>query len=145
MMVGRAVQLGVKKDPAKPGEVVLEADQLVVLNERNQVAVDGVSFQVHEGEIFGIAGVQGNGQTELVEAVTGLRRVHNGRIQFLNKPIANADPRAITEIGAAHVPEDRQRDGLVLPFPVADNLVLNTYYLEPFTEARRSSRMPTNA
>ncbi len=134
MMVGRAVQLGVKKDPAKPGEVVLEADQLVVLNDRNQVAVDGVSFQVHEGEIFGIAGVQGNGQTELVEAVTGLRRAHNGRIQFLKKNIINADPRAITEIGAAHVPEDRQRDGLVLPFPVADNLVLNTYYLEPFTE-----------
>jgi ABC-type uncharacterized transport system ATPase subunit len=134
MMVGRAVQLGVEKNPAKPGEVVLETDQLVVLNERNQIAVDSVSFQVRAGEIFGIAGVQGNGQTELVEAVTGLRRVHQGRIQFLNKPIANVDPRAITEIGAAHVPEDRQRDGLVLPFPVADNLVLNTYYLEPFTQ-----------
>jgi ABC-type uncharacterized transport system ATPase subunit len=134
MMVGRAVQLGVDKSPAKPGEVVLDTDQLVVLNKRNQVAVDGVSFQIHSGEIFGIAGVQGNGQTELVEAVTGLRRVHEGQIKFLGEPIANADPRAITEIGAAHVPEDRQRDGLVLPFPVADNLILNTYYLEPFTQ-----------
>lgn len=134
MMVGRAVQLGVEKGPAKPGAVVLETDQLVVLNERNQIAVDGISFEVRAGEIFGIAGVQGNGQTELVEAITGLRRVHEGNIQFLGKPITNADPRAITEIGAAHVPEDRQRDGLVLPFPVADNLVLNTYYLEPFTD-----------
>jgi simple sugar transport system ATP-binding protein len=134
MMVGRAVQLGVDRDPAKPGDVVLEACDLVVLNERNQIAVDGVSFQVRAGEILGVAGVQGNGQTELVEAVTGMRAAHTGLIDFLGQDIASAAPRTITELGAAHVPEDRQRDGLVLPFPVADNLVLNTYYLEPFTE-----------
>jgi ABC-type uncharacterized transport system ATPase subunit len=134
MMVGRAVQLGVEKDSAKPGKVVLEADQLVVLNERNQIAVDSVSFQVHAGEIFGIAGVQGNGQTELVEAVTGLRGVHAGELSLLGRDISSASPRTITELGSAHVPEDRQRDGLVLAFPVADNLVLNTYYLEPFTQ-----------
>jgi simple sugar transport system ATP-binding protein len=134
MMVGRAVQLGVDKDPAKPADSVLNVDALVVLNERNQVAVDRISFDVHAGEILGIAGVQGNGQTELVEAVTGLRGVHEGKINLLGQDISHATPRTITELGTAHVPEDRQRDGLVLPFPVADNLVLNTYYLEPFTE-----------
>jgi ABC-type uncharacterized transport system ATPase subunit len=134
MMVGRAVQLGVDKDPAKPGDVILEVQELIVLNERNQVAVDEISFDVHAGEILGIAGVQGNGQTELVEAITGLRGIHEGLIHLLGRDIAGADPRVITEMGSAHVPEDRQRDGLVLPFPVADNLVLNTYYLEPFTK-----------
>ncbi len=133
MMVGRAVKLGVDKKPAKPGEVVLEVEDLVVLDERNQVAVDGVSFEVRAGEILGIAGVQGNGQTELVEAVTGLKAPFSGSIRFQGEDISRADPRRITELGSAHVPEDRQRDGLVLPFPVADNLVLNTYYQVPFT------------
>jgi simple sugar transport system ATP-binding protein len=134
MMVGRAVQLGVDKDPAKPGDVVLAVEELVVLNERSQIAVDKISFNVHAGEILGVAGVQGNGQTELVEAVTGLRDVYEGTISLSGEDIANAAPRVITEIGTSHVPEDRQRDGLVLPFPVSDNLVLNTYYLEPYTK-----------
>jgi simple sugar transport system ATP-binding protein len=134
MMVGRAVQLGVDKEPAKPKEVVLQVDSLVVANDRNQVAVDGVSFEVREGEIFGVAGVQGNGQTELVETVTGLREVVNGSIHLLGEEVTDADPREITELGAAHVPEDRQRDGLILAFPVADNLILNTYYKEPYTQ-----------
>jgi ABC-type uncharacterized transport system ATPase subunit len=134
MMVGRAVQLGVEKEPAKPGEIVLEVNDLVVANDRNQVAVDEITFEVRSGEIFGVAGVQGNGQTELVEAITGLREVVEGVIHFLGEDIANANPRRITELGAAHVPEDRQRDGLILAFPVSDNLVLNTYYLEPYTE-----------
>jgi simple sugar transport system ATP-binding protein len=133
MMVGRAVQLGVDKDPAQPGDVVLEVEDLVVANDRNQVSVDEISFKVHAGEIFGVAGVQGNGQTELVEAVTGMREVVDGTIRLLGEDIANANPRKITELGAAHVPEDRQRDGLILSFPVADNLVLNTYYFEPYT------------
>lgn len=133
MMVGRAVQLGVDKGPANPEEVVLEVRYLVVANDRNQVAVDEISFELQAGEILGIAGVQGNGQTELVEAVTGLRDVIEGTIHLLGEDIANADPRTVTEIGAAHVPEDRQRDGLILAFPVADNLVLNTYYQEPYT------------
>lgn len=134
MMVGRAVQLGVDKEPAKPKDVILEVKHLIVANDRNQVAVDEISFDVRGGEIFGVAGVQGNGQTELVEAVTGLREVVDGAIHFLGEDIANAKPRTITELGAAHVPEDRQRDGLILAFPVADNLVLNTYYLEPYTK-----------
>ncbi len=134
MMVGRAVQLGVDKDPAKPAEAVLEVRDLVVLNDRHQVAVDNVSFEVHAGEILGVAGVQGNGQSQLVEAVTGLRAVHDGTITLLGQDVSRANPRTITELGTAHVPMDRQRDGLVLPFSVADNLVLNTYYLQPFTQ-----------
>jgi len=134
MMVGREVQLGVEKNPPKVGDAVLKVNDLVVLNDRNQVAVDGISIEVHAGEILGIAGVQGNGQTELVEAITGLRPPQEGTIRFLEDEISQATPREITELGAAHVPEDRQRDGLILPFPVADNLVLNTYYLPPFTQ-----------
>lgn len=134
MMVGRAVQLGVEKEPAKPEEVILEINELVVGNDRNQIAVDEIDFEVRAGEIFGVAGVQGNGQTELVEAVTGLREVISGSIQLLGEDVANADPRKITELGAAHVPEDRQRDGLILAFPVADNLILNTYYQQPYTQ-----------
>ncbi len=134
MMVGREVQLGVEKNPPKVGDAVLKVNDLVVLNDRNQVAVDGISIEVHAGEILGIAGVQGNGQTELVEAITGLRPPLEGTIHFLEDEITKATPREITELGAAHVPEDRQRDGLILPFPVADNLVLNTYYLPPFTQ-----------
>jgi simple sugar transport system ATP-binding protein len=106
---------------------------LVVANDRNQVAVDKITFEVRAGEILGVAGVQGNGQTELVEALTGLQEVLEGTIQLLGEEIANADPRTITELGSAHVPEDRQRDGLILTFPVADNLVLNTYYQPPYT------------
>ncbi|MEA1977431.1 MAG: ABC transporter ATP-binding protein [Chloroflexota bacterium] len=134
MMVGREVQLGVEKNPPKVGDAVLNVNDLVVINDRNRVAVDGVSIEVHAGEILGIAGVQGNGQTELVEAITGLRPPQEGTIHFLEDEISQATPREITELGAAHVPEDRQRDGLILPFPVADNLVLNTYYLPPFTQ-----------
>jgi simple sugar transport system ATP-binding protein len=134
MMVGRAVKLQVEKMASEVGNVVLEVEDLVVLDERQQVAVDGVSFEVREGEILGIAGVQGNGQTELVEAVTGLRKSYGGQIEINGKDVTEAKPRAITEMGSAHVPEDRQRDGLVLPFPVSDNLVLNTYYRPPFSD-----------
>ncbi len=134
MMVGRAVQLEVERKPNPPGEVVLSVQDLMVLDERHQVAVDGVSFEVRAGEILGIAGVQGNGQTELVEALTGLRPPQAGKITLLGQEITHSRPRRITELGAAHVPEDRQRDGLVLSFPVADNLILNTYYQPPFTK-----------
>jgi simple sugar transport system ATP-binding protein len=134
MMVGRAVQLELDKAPARVGEPVLEVRNLLVLDERHQVAVDDVSFEVCAGEVLGIAGVQGNGQTELVEAVTGLRLPEEGKILLLGQDITRWAPREITELGAAHVPEDRQLDGLVLPFPIADNLILNTYYQEPFAK-----------
>ena len=132
MMVGREVILTVNKKPAKPEGVVLQVENLRVLDDRRQVAVNGVSFEVRAGEILGVAGVQGNGQTELVEALTGLRAITGGRTLMLGHDTTHASPREILETGVAHVPEDRQRDGLVLSYPVADNLVLNTYYLPPF-------------
>ncbi|MCK5314990.1 MAG: ABC transporter ATP-binding protein, partial [Anaerolineales bacterium] len=134
MMVGREVSLEVEKTPSQIGDPVLEVDDLVVLDERQQVAVDGVSFDVRAGEVLGLAGVQGNGQTELVEAITGMRQSREGEIILLGEHITRSTPRQITELNTAHVPEDRQRDGLVLSFPVSDNLVLNNYYLPPFTK-----------
>jgi len=135
MMVGRPVDLKLDKKPAKPGAVQLKVEDLVVADDRNHVTVDGVSFDLHKGEVLGIAGVQGNGQTELVEAITGLRDPIGGRITLGDGvDITRAHPREFTELGSAHIPEDRQLDGLVLSFPVADNLVLNTYYNQPFAK-----------
>ncbi|HEV8634419.1 MAG TPA: ABC transporter ATP-binding protein [Chloroflexota bacterium] len=132
MMVGRPVLLRVRKEPARPGEPVLTVDGLTVVGDRGNVAVDGVSLEVRAGEVLGIAGVEGNGQTELVEALTGLRPIRSGSVLIDGHDYANAIPRRITEAGSAHVPEDRQEDGLVLAYSIADNLVLNTYYLAPF-------------
>lgn len=134
MMVGRAVNLEVDKQPAKPGAVVLNVKNLVVADDRHQVTVDDVSFDICAGEVLGVAGVQGNGQTELVEAITGLRIPASGKILLKGNDVTKAAPREVTEMGAAHVPEDRQRDGLVLPFPVSDNLILQTYYQSPFSK-----------
>jgi ABC-type uncharacterized transport system ATPase subunit len=132
MMVGREVVLQVEKEAAHPTETVLDVDDLQVMDDRGNVAVRGVSFQVRAGEVLGVAGVQGNGQTELVEALTGLRQVEGGRVRIMGNDVTGASPRRILEQGVAHVPEDRQKDGLVLSFPVSNNLVLNTYYVEPF-------------
>jgi simple sugar transport system ATP-binding protein len=132
MMVGRQVELTVQKEEAKPGEVILQVRDLRVLDDRENLAVNGVSLEVRSGEIVGVAGVQGNGQTELVEALTGLRSVLTGHIHINSHETTHASPRQVVELGVAHVPEDRQRDGLVLSYPVADNMVLNTYYLPPF-------------
>ncbi len=128
MMVGREVNLELDRAPANPGETVLKVKDLVVADETLQITVEGVSFEVHAGEVVGVAGVQGNGQTELVEALTGLRPPVSGKITLMGEDVTRASPRQVTELGSAHVPEDRQRDGLVLPFSVADNLVLNMYY-----------------
>ncbi|MGH2582309.1 MAG: ABC transporter ATP-binding protein [Anaerolineales bacterium] len=132
MMVGRDVSLQADKKASKPGQAILSVRDLKVLDDRKQLAVDGVSFEVNKGEILGIAGVQGNGQTELVSAITGLRKPFSGKITFAGKDITHLGPREITELGSAHIPEDRQRHGLVLNYPVADNLVLNSYYREPY-------------
>lgn len=134
MMVGREVLLEVEKGPAKPGEVVLEVRDLCVRDDRHLMAVKEASFQVKAGEVLGVAGVQGNGQTELVEALTGLRKIEEGQVTISGHDTTTASPREITETGSAHVPEDRLRDGLVLTFSVADNLVLNTYYQHPFSK-----------
>ncbi|MBK8020205.1 MAG: ABC transporter ATP-binding protein [Chloroflexi bacterium] len=133
MMVGRQVMLQVDKTPAKPGDAVLVVEDLVVLDDRKLQAVRGVSLEVRAGEIVGIAGVQGNGQTELVEAITGLRPALSGRIILNGQDVTHASPRKITEAGVAHVPEDRQKNGMVGPFPIKDNLVLQTYHVEAFS------------
>jgi simple sugar transport system ATP-binding protein len=132
MMVGRAVQLTVDKTASEPREAVLEVADLKVFDDRGHVAVDGVSFQVRAGEIVCVAGVQGNGQTELVEAVTGLRPPVEGSIRLQGRDITKADANHVLDAGVGHVPEDRQRDGLVADFSIADNMVLDTYDKPPF-------------
>ncbi len=132
MMVGREVILQVDKGDAHPGEPALTVTDLHVLDDRDLPAVRGLSLEVRAGEILGIAGVQGNGQTELVEAITGLRPAAGGHIFIGGQNMTHAAPRRITEAGVAHVPEDRQKDGMVATFPIKDNLVLQTYYIKPF-------------
>jgi general nucleoside transport system ATP-binding protein len=132
MMVGRAVTLIVDKDEAHPGAPVLQVEELVVLDDRRSVAVDKLVLEVRAGEVLGIAGVQGNGQTELVEALTGLRPVLSGHVRLLGQDTTNVTPRTVLETGVAHIPEDRHRHGLVLSYPIADNFVLSTYYRDPF-------------
>lgn len=134
MMVGRDVSLSVDKKPAEAKEKILQVKDLVVLDDLNQIAVNKINFDVRSGEILGIAGVQGNGQTELVKAVTGLSHAIDGKVELLGEDITKASPRTITELGSAHIPEDRQQDGLVLTSTIADNMVLNTYYLDPFAK-----------
>jgi ABC-type uncharacterized transport system ATPase subunit len=138
MMVGREVILTVEKAGYTPGEEVFEVRDLVVRDDRGLVAVDNVSFDVRAGEILALAGVQGNGQTELVEAIAGMRKVESGSITLHGRDITNSTPRETLDAGLGHIPEDRQRDGLVLSMSVADNLVLNTPRRAPF--ARRGSR-----
>jgi ABC-type uncharacterized transport system ATPase subunit len=138
MMVGREVILTVEKASYSPGEEVFEVRDLVVRDDRGLIAVDNVSFDVRAGEILALAGVQGNGQTELVEAIAGMRKVESGSITLHGRDITHATPRETLDAGLGHIPEDRQRDGLVLSMSVADNLVLNTPRKAPF--ARRGSR-----
>ncbi|MCL4560091.1 MAG: ABC transporter ATP-binding protein, partial [Chloroflexi bacterium] len=134
MMVGRDVLLTVEKGQSHPSETVLEVDRLSVAGKTNHLAVNQVSFEVRAGEVYGIAGVQGNGQTELIEAITGLKKAANGSIRLLGKETANHSPRALTRLGLAHIPEDRQKDGLVLAFPIDTNLILDTYFQRPFSD-----------
>ncbi|MBI3739708.1 MAG: ATP-binding cassette domain-containing protein, partial [Chloroflexi bacterium] len=126
------VILTVKKDAAKPKDVVLDVQDLHVDDDRGLETVRGVSFEVRAGEILGIAGVQGNGQTQLTEALTGLRPEKSGKFILAGKDVTGMPPRPITEAGLGHIPEDRQRHGLVLSYTVADNMVLCSYYLAPF-------------
>ena len=134
MMVGRPVDLEVEKSESQPGEVVLSVKDLTVTNILGATALDGVSFEVRRKEIVGIAGVQGNGQTELVEALTGLREVAGGTVTIKGQDHTNSTPRQIHDSGVAHVPEDRQRSGLVLGFTLTENFVLDSYYQKPFSD-----------
>jgi simple sugar transport system ATP-binding protein len=133
LMVGREVQLAVDRGVSHPGEPVLNVEGLTVRSDRGQEEVRGVSFTVRAGEILGIAGVAGNGQDELVEAITGLRRASGGTINLAGENIAGWDVRERREHGLGYVPGDRQKYGLLLGFPISDNLVLTRYYHRPFT------------
>jgi ABC-type uncharacterized transport system ATPase subunit len=145
MMVGREVNLVVDKKPAKPTGIALEVANLYVRDERKNMVVNGISFDVHKGEVLGVAGVQGNGQTELVYALTGLLPLESGTITLLGKPVRHTSPRAIIERGVAHIPEDRQKHGLILSFPLHDNLVLCNYYLPPFAKGVALQQQVINA
>lgn len=134
LMVGRDVNLVVAKKAAVPGQPILQVQDLTALDERGNVAVNDVTFDVCAGEVLGVAGVQGNGQTELVYALTGLRPPAKGTVRIAGEDVSHGSPRHITEKGVAHVPEDRQKHGLILSFPVSDNIALNTYYLSPFAK-----------
>lgn len=134
LMVGREVSLVVEKEKAQPEDVVLQVKNLYVQDEREHVVVNGISFDVRSGEVLGVAGVQGTGQTELVYALTGLLPVEAGEIYLDGESLMHLSPRKILEKGVAHVPEDRQKHGLVLPFPIYDNLMLCTYYQPPFSK-----------
>jgi ABC-type uncharacterized transport system ATPase subunit len=131
MMVGREVLLRVEKQAPETGDTLLQVEDLEVNDERGLPAVRGVSFEVRAGEIVAIAGVDGNGQTELVEALTGLRKPSAGRISIAGEEVTNAAPRDHTDAGLGHIPEDRLRRGLVLEFNLAENLALHDYRKEP--------------
>ncbi len=133
MMVGRQVILQVEKEGMKKGEPVLKVKNLNVDDQRGIRAVNDVSFSVHAGEIYGIAGVQGNGQTELIQALTGITLFQAGEIRINDHRLSGGNPREVTAFGTAHIPEDRQQYGLVLPYPLRDNLILCSYYEKPFS------------
>ena len=134
MMVGRQVLFRVERGQAQPGEVVLEVEGLKVVDQKGVGRLNGTSLTVREGEILGVAGVEGNGQTELVEVLTGLRKADGGRVRLCGLDITGSSPRQVREKGAAHIPEDRHRRGLVLDFSVALNAILGIHYLKPFVK-----------
>jgi general nucleoside transport system ATP-binding protein len=131
MMVGREVVLRVEKQPAQPGETLLTAEDLVVTDDRGLEACRGVSLEIHEGEIVGLAGVDGNGQSELIDALTGLRHPLSGRIVVGGRDVTTAGAREVLDNGIGHIPEDRQLRGLVLDFSLAENLALHDYRKPP--------------
>lgn len=133
MMVGHSVTFKIPKAPAKIGKPILNVKGLKVNESRGLPAVKGIDFTVHSGEILGIAGIDGNGQTELIEALTGLRKVADGSVVIEGKDVTNSPVRKITETGVAHVPEDRQKYGLVLQMSLSENLALQTYYQKPIS------------
>jgi simple sugar transport system ATP-binding protein len=133
LMVGRSVQLRVTKPPASPGEVRLDVQDLTVAGEEGRPALDAVSFQVRAGEILGVAGVQGNGQTELCEALLGLLPPAGGSVRLEGRDLTRATPQQRLRAGIGYIPEDRQEDGLVAGFSVADNLVLDVYDQPPYS------------
>jgi simple sugar transport system ATP-binding protein len=134
LMVGREVDLDTKKNAAKLGAETLVVKNLTILDDRNQQMVDGISFSVNDGEILAIAGVQGNGQTELAEAILGLRKIHSGSITVAGKDLTKSNVRQVLEAGVGYIPEDRKKDGLVGEFSIAENLMLDGSFGKPFAK-----------
>ncbi len=134
LMVGRKVSFTTEKEPAKPGEVVLEVEDLWVKDQRELDAVRGLSLSICEGEILGLAGVDGNGQRELVEALTGLRHINKGVIRLFGKDYTKITAKERTDLGIGHIPEDRQKRGLILDFTLFENMLLERYDEEPYSQ-----------
>lgn len=134
MMVGREVNFDAEYSKADPQQVVLDVQKLVVKDSRGLEAVDGLDLQIRSGEILGIAGIDGNGQTELIEAISGLKKPESGKILLNGKDVTGFTPRKVTESGVGHIPQDRHKHGLVLDYSIRDNMVLQTYYKEPFSK-----------
>jgi simple sugar transport system ATP-binding protein len=134
LMVGRDVDLDTQKNKAKLGAETLVVKDLTVLDDRNQQMVNGISFSVHDGEILAIAGVQGNGQTELAEAILGLRKIHSGSIEVAGQNLTKSNVRQVLEAGVGYIPEDRKKDGLVGQFTIAENLMLDGSFGSPFAK-----------
>ena len=134
MMVGRSVSFKTVKQAPQPKEVVLSIKDLVVNENRGVLAVKNLSLDVRAGEIVGIAGIDGNGQSELIQAITGLRKIESGSVELKGQSIVGLHPRQITELSVGHVPEDRHRDGLVLEMMISENIALQTYYKEPLSK-----------
>lgn len=133
MMVGRAIKFNVNKKPVEAGEVALHIENLHVKDVRGVEVVKGLNLDVRKGEIFGVAGVDGNGQSEFLEAITGLRKIEAGKVIIEGKDVTNATPKAIREAGMNNIPEDRNKRGLVQEFTVAENMVLHSYGEAPYS------------
>lgn len=134
LMVGHHVNMKLNKKSVKLGREILKVENLKVKNTRGSFAVKKLSLNIHGGEILGLAGIDGNGQDELVEAITGLRHVNGGKVIINGQNMTNKKVRQITEAGVAHIPADRQKYGLILNLPLAENLVLQTYYKQPYSK-----------
>ncbi|MEK4629489.1 MAG: ABC transporter ATP-binding protein [Solibacillus sp.] len=134
LMVGRQVEFKTEKTEAHPTEEILTIENLVVTDYRNIEKVKSLNLSVRRGEIVGIAGIDGNGQSELIEAITGLRKVKSGKVKLNGKDITGLKPREITETGLGHIPQDRHKHGLVLDFPIGHNIALQTYYQKPISK-----------
>ena len=145
LMVGRKVKLDVDKAEKDPGKTVLNVANLKVLDNRKLEAVKDVSFDVKEGEVLAIAGVNGNGQSELIEAITGLRKVETGLIELDGEDITHSKTREIIDKGVGHIPEDRHKRGLVLEYTLAENMILGLHNKKPFSKNKLMNYEAINA
>jgi simple sugar transport system ATP-binding protein len=132
-MVGREVVTNIEKQGIKEGKVALEVKNLSAMGDKGLLALKNVSFSIHEGEILGIAGVSGNGQRELAEVITGMRKASEGKLYIFGKDMTNLPPKKIIEQGVGHIPEDRLGTGVIPDFSIAENLVLETHSMSPFS------------